>query len=117
MKFDNNGKVRTDAYVGTFATDDAAGMLEVESIKTFVKNMNKELKYLDARDKRNMPIRFRTTLKARKPINKIRHFRTGQLRGYSYHGDVLGGMANAGAVDVYIHRNLTDAMWKQRVMA
>jgi hypothetical protein len=52
-------------------------------------------------------------VKARKPINKIRHHRTGQLRGYTYHGDVIGGMENAGAVDVYIHRYLSDAMWKQ----
>lgn len=112
MKFDKNGKYRTDAYVGTFSTECAGDMLEVESIKNMVKHMNKELKYHNALDKYGRPIRFRTTLKARKPINKVRHHRTGQLRGYTYHGDVIGGMENAAACDVYIHRYMSDAMWK-----
>ena len=112
MKFDKNGKCRTDAYVGTFSTECAGDMLEVESIKNMVKHMNKELKYHNALDKYGRPIRFRTTLKARKPINKVRHHRTGQLRGYTYHGDVIGGMENAAACDVYIHRYMSDAMWK-----
>ena len=83
VKLDKNGKVRTDAYVGTFSTQCAGDMMEVESIKTMVKHMN-----------------------------KVRHPRTGQLRGYTYHGDVIGGMENCAAVDVYIHRYLSDAMWK-----
>lgn len=112
MKFDKNGKPRTDAYVGTFSTQCAGDMLDVETIKDLVKDMNKELKYYDAKDKHGRPIRFRTSLKGRKPINKVKHFRTGQLRGYTYHGDVIGGMQNAGAVDVYIHRYMSDAMWK-----
>ena len=114
MKFDKNGKQRTDAYVGTFSTQCAGDMMEVGSIRNMVKQMNKELKYYNAKDANSMPIRFRTSLKGRQPINKVRHPRTGQLRGYTYHGDVIGGMENAGAVDVYIHRQLTDAMWKMR---
>tara|TARA_X000000950_G_scaffold268857_1_gene346869 strand:+ start:92 stop:457 length:366 start_codon:yes stop_codon:yes gene_type:complete len=112
VKLDKNGKVRTDAYVGTFSTQCAGDMMEVESIKTMVKHMNKELKYHNALDKNGRPIRFRTSLKGRQPINKVRHPRTGQLRGYTYHGDVIGGMENCAAVDVYIHRYLSDAMWK-----
>jgi hypothetical protein len=112
VKLDKNGKVRTDAYVGTFSIECSGDMLEVESIKNMVKHMNKELKYHNALDKNGRPIRFRTTLKARKPINKVRHPRTGQLRGYTYHGDVIGGMANAAEMDVYIHRYMSDAMWK-----
>ena len=113
VKLDKNGKVRTDAYVGTFSTECSGDMLEVESIKNMVKHMNQELKYYDARDSYNRPIRFRTTLKARKPINKITNQRTGRKVGYTTFGDVIGGMANAGAMDVYIHRYVTDAMWKE----
>ena len=112
VKFDKNGKTRTTAYIGTFSTECAGDMLEVESIKNVVKNMNQELKYYDARDSYNRPIRFRTTLKARKPINKVINKRTGKPNGYTAFGDVIGGMANAGAMDVYIHRYMTDAMWK-----
>ena len=114
MKFDKNGKQRTDAYVGTYSIECAGDMLEVNKVKDFVKMMNKDLKYYDARDARGYPLRYRTSLKGRQPINKVRHHRTGQLRGYTYHGDVIGGMENCAAVDVYIHRNLTDKMWKDR---
>lgn len=113
IKFDANGKPRTSAYVGTFSTQCAGDMLEVDAIKDVVKSMNAELRYYKAKDQRGRDIRFRTTLKARKPINKITNPRTGKKVGYTYHGDVIGGMENAGAVDVYIHRYLTDAMWKQ----
>ena len=113
IKFDKNGKPRTPAYVGTFSTQCAGDMLEVDAIKDVVKSMNAELRYYKAKDQRGRDIRFRTTLKARKPINKITNPRTGKKVGYTYHGDVIGGMENAGAVDVYIHRYLSDAMWKQ----
>ena len=113
VKFDKKGKVRTSAYVGTFSTQCAGDMLEVEAIKDVVKNMNQELKYYKAKDQRGRDIRFRTTLKARKPINKITNPRTGNKIGYSTFGDVIGGMENAGAVDVYIHRYMTDSMWRQ----
>lgn len=113
VKFDKNGKTRTTAYIGTFSTECAGDMLEVESIKNVIKNMNQELKYYDARDSYNRPIRFRTTLKARKPINKVTNPRTGRKVGYTTFGDVIGGMSNAGAMDVYIHRYITDAMWKE----
>lgn len=112
IKLDKNGKVRTDAYVGTFSTECSGDMLEVESIKNMVKHMNKELKYHNALDKFGRPIRFRTTLKARKPINKVINRRTGKPNGYTAFGDVIGGMANAAEMDVYIHRYISDAMWK-----
>lgn len=88
-------------------------MLEVDAIKDVVKSMNAELRYYKAKDQRGRDIRFRTTLKARKPINKVVNKRTGNMIGHTSHGDVIGGMENAAAVDVYIHRYLSDAMWKQ----
>lgn len=113
IKFDANGKPRTSAYVGTFSTQCAGDMLEVDAIKDVVKSMNAELRYYKAKDQRGRDIRFRTTLKARKPINKVVNKRTGNMIGHTSHGDVIGGMENAGAVDVYIHRYITDSMWKQ----
>ena len=35
---------------------------------------------------------------------KVLNKRTGNMIGHTYHGDVIGGMANAAAVDVYIQR-------------
>jgi|TARA_B110000977_G_scaffold105223_1_gene137291 hypothetical protein len=104
MKFDANGKQRTEAYQGTFSTFCAEDMLQVETIKTYVKNMNKELKAAGAVDKRGFKLRYRTCLKARKPINKVVNRWTGNLIGHTNHGDVIGGFANAAAVDVYIQR-------------
>jgi len=117
VKFDMNGKQRTRAYVGTCSTECAGDMLEVDAIKDVVKNLNAELKYYKAKDQRGRDIRFRTTLKARKPINKVTNPRTGNKIGYTTFGDVIGGMENAGAVDVYIHRYMTDAMWRQGTKA
>ena len=37
-------------------------------------------------------------------IHKVLNRRTGNMIGHTYHGDVIGGMANAAAVDVYIQR-------------
>ena len=104
-KFDQEGKQRTTAYIGTFDTYCAEDMLQVESIRSYVKGMNEELKYAGAVDKNGRKVRFRTTVKARKPINKVLNTRTGNMIGHTYHGDVIGGMANAAACDVYIHRN------------
>ena len=104
MKFDNKGKERTDAYVGTFDTFCVEDMLVVETIKTYVKNMNKELANYGAVDKRGHELRFRACVKARKPINKVVNKYTGKRTGYTGHGDVIGGLANAAAVDVYVQR-------------
>jgi len=104
MKFDNNGKQRTDAYVGTFDTFCAEDMLTVETIKSYVKSMNKELATYGAVDRRGNELRFRACVKARKPIHKVLNKRTGNMIGHTGHGDVVGGMGNAAAVDVYIQR-------------
>jgi hypothetical protein len=105
IKFDNKGKQRTEAYVGTFSTECAGDMMEVESIRTLVKNFNKDLKASGATCKYGKPLRYRVDLKARQPINKVLNKRTGRLNGYTWGGDVIGGIANARAVDLYIHRN------------
>ena len=108
MKFDNNGKQRTAAYVGTFDTFCAEDMLTVETVKSYVSQMNAELRYHGDTDRRGNKLQFRTTVKARKPINKVLNKRTGNMIGHTYHGDVIGGMANAAAVDVYIQRRQTE---------
>lgn len=104
MKFDLNGKQRNEAYQGTFDVFCAEDMLSVETIKTYVTSMNKDLKNAGAVDRRGNPLRYRVCVKARKPIHKVLNKRTGNMIGHTYHGDVIGGMANAAAVDVYIQR-------------
>jgi|TARA_R110000803_G_scaffold38546_2_gene83423 hypothetical protein len=108
MKFDSNGKQRVEAYQGTFDTFCAEDMLGVEKIKTYVKSMNAELRSYQATDKRGNAIQFRVCVKGRKPINKVLNRRTGNMIGHTGHGDVIGGMANAAAVDVYIQRRWTE---------
>lgn len=103
-KFDANGKVRTPAYVGTYQTGCAGDMLEVDKIKSVVKQLNEELACSGIVDRHGRPVRFRTTMKGRKPINKVLNKRTGKLRGFTWGGDVIGGLANSAAVDVYIQR-------------
>jgi hypothetical protein len=70
MKFDNKGKERTDAYVGTFDTFCVEDMLVVETIKTYVKNMNKELANYGAVDKRGMNLDLGPVLKQGSQLTK-----------------------------------------------
>jgi len=107
VKLDKKGKIRTDAYVGTFDTGCAGDMLEVESIRTLVKGLNQELKNSGAVCKYGRDLRFRVDVKGRKPIHKPRKTPAGNYTGWTWGGDVIGGLSNAGAVDVYIHRRYT----------
>ena len=96
----NMNKRTSDAYVGSIDTRSVADMAQLEEVRTYVKVMNKYLRDDDARDRRGNPLRYRVTVKGRDPIEKVNG------KGYNWAGDIVGGMANAGRIDVYIHRRM-----------
>ena len=49
----------------------------------------------------------RVCLKPRSPREKFLNPDTGNYIGFTWSGDVIGGMANAGAVDLYIYDRYT----------
>jgi len=104
IKFDANGKQRTEAYITTLDTQCSGDMLQLQMLRNMVKQFNSELKYAGAKNRWGRDLRYRISVKGRKPINKVKHPRTGQLRGFTSHGDVIGGLGNAGAYDVYMHQ-------------
>ena len=107
MKLVNMNKRNSDSYVGSAYVSCAADMLQIEEIRSFVKMMNKQLKLAKAVDRRGNPLCYRVSLKGREAIQKEINPRTGNPISYNtWNGDVVGGLKNAGRIDVYIHRRM-----------
>ena len=108
VKTDENGKQRSDAWVGRFDVNCSGDMLELEKFKDTVKYMNKLLKESGVVNRLGNPVRYRVECKGRKPVEKRINPRTGNECQYSNgFGDIVGGIANAGAIDAYIYTRST----------
>lgn len=98
----------SNSYIGTFNYKCADDMLNLENIKSMVKGMNAMLK------KDGYDYSFRVCLRGRKPVKKklinTMPWRSGLRReskvSYDYFGNIVGGIANASAVDAYIYRRI-----------
>ena len=101
-------------YVCTIKTDATDYDSKLADIRMSVKIMNGILKNEHECQQKWYPTytgqlkQYRVCLRGRKPIQKFerRNYWTGKVSkiGYNYSGDVIGGLKNAGAVDVYIWR-------------
>lgn len=100
----NVNKRTSDSYVGSVYTNSVVDMQEVEEVRNIVKVMNKYLRESKAVDRYGRKLQYRVSLKGRDAINKRANPRTGKLIGYNWAGDVVGGLQNAGRLDVYIHQ-------------
>ena len=114
MQLVNMNKRTSDAYIGSIDTLSVSDMEQLENIRSYVKVMNKHLHDANARDPRGNPLRYRVTLKGREAIEKQTvnsyswHKEKWEPRSRSYNvfGDIVGGIANAKRIDVYIHRRM-----------
>lgn len=100
----NMSKRGSDCYVGSVYTDSVADMQELQEVRNIVKVMNRHLRDSNAVDRRGRKLQYRVSTKGRDPINKFINQRTGKEYGYNWAGDIVGGMENAGRIDVYIHQ-------------
>ena len=100
----NMEKRGSDAYVGSVYTSSVADMESIQEVRSIVKTMNKYLRDSNAVDRRGKKLQYRVSLKGRDPIMKPINQRTGKPKGYNWSGDIVGGMANAGRIDIYIHQ-------------
>jgi hypothetical protein len=95
-------------YIGSVYVEDAGGMLELQDLRGFVTGMNTSLREYGAKDKYGRDIQYRIRVCGREPINKgeAKHwiFGTRKNVGYDWGGNVIGGIANANRLDVYIYR-------------
>ena len=96
---------------------DAEGWQKIDMIKKAVKQANKQIREDYAKEfppsdmfRNFKPTTLRVCLKGRKPKQKFERrlwswkedkFVT-RLRGHSHFGDILGGLENAGKIDVYL---------------
>ena len=94
----NEGKRSSQGYVGSVYTQSAGDMLELDGVRNMVKNMNKQLRMENAVDNRGHKLQYRVVVKGREPFEKVNG------RSYHWSGDIVGGLANAKRLDVYIAR-------------
>ena len=105
MKKINANDRSSDSYIGSVYANDPSHIEEIQELRQNVKNMNKALRESNAVDKRGIAIQYRVSLKGREAIEKAINHRTGNpISYYTHNGDVVGGIKNAGRIDVYIHR-------------
>ncbi len=107
-------KRTSKSYVCTIETDAIDYDSKLADIRLTVKTMNAILKAEHECSKKwdrgysAQLKQYRVALRGRKPILKEKSIDrwTGKIsiRGFNYGGDVIGGLKNAGAVDVYIYK-------------
>jgi len=104
MEFVNAEKRYSIAYIGSlYNPRSLESLTELAKIKNGIKSLNNYNKRLGKTNAWGDPLRFRVVLKGREPIEKVINPRTGRENSYNIHGDVVGGIRNAGRVDIYIH--------------
>ncbi len=104
-----NTKARSSKdYLGSIYAADAAGMLQLEDLRRMVKNLNTDLRKFGAIDTKGNAIQFRVRVCGREPIETgtATHWLLGKAdnRSYDFGGNVIGGIANAKRLDVYLYR-------------
>lgn len=96
-----NGR-QSDSYIGTFDVQSAADMQQLSDLRQMVRNLNKTLKVKTGKT-------FRIVVRGRKPAVKMfvgRGYYTPASRGpvgYTYGGNIVGGLANATRLDAYLY--------------
>ena len=90
--------MRTDAYIMTAFTECAGSMLEIETIRTAVKSINKLNKLKERWSSHSLP-RYRVTLHGRGPRTRQSILDGKGFRGY----DRELPLKHAERIDVYIH--------------
>lgn len=104
MKKVNMNARSSTSYIGSVNTSCETDMIRVEEVRSIVKTMNKYLRESNAVDRRGMKLQYRVSLKGREAIQKEINPRTGNPISYNLLGDLVGGVKNAGRIDVYIHQ-------------
>ena len=97
MKNVNMTKRISEAYVGSVYTNDSNYQEEIQKVRDGVKRMNKILKSDKIKNSWGSQVQYRVSVKGREAIVKNNN------RSYNIHGDVVGGIANAKRLDIYIH--------------
>lgn len=93
---------QSDSYLGTFDVQSVTDMQQLSDLRQMVTNLNKMLKTKTGKT-------FRVVVRGRKPAVKMvvpRSFYTpasNRAVGYTYGGNIVGGLANATKFDAYLY--------------
>lgn len=94
MEYVNMKRRHTPAYVGSlYQPRSLESLTEIANVKNSIKSLNEHLKRIGAKNAYGEQLKYRVTLKYREP----------KEGGYDHHGDIKGGIKNAGRVDLYVH--------------
>ena len=84
---------KSHSYVFTADIESAADMIRIQETKNSVRMLN-----------RLSPVKNRVVLRGRKPAVKMHLYRSTNAVSYGWFGNIVGGIANATMIDVYIYR-------------
>ena len=103
MELVNTEKRYSDAYIGSVYSYSKEALNEIALVRSIVKKLNADLKFRKVTNRYGDPLRFRVSLKGREAVYPVTNARTGRQNSYNHHGDCVGGIWNAGRIDIYIH--------------
>lgn len=103
MKLVNMQKRYSNAYIGSVYSSSKEALDEIALVRSTVKKVNSYLKRIGATNSWGDPLRYRVSLKGREAVYPVTNARTGRQNSYTIHGDCVGGIWNAGRIDIYIH--------------
>jgi hypothetical protein len=99
----NMNRRHSQSYIGSVYTSDETYQSEIEAIRATVRGFNRSLKDYGTPNYWGDQLQYRVTLKARDPIVPSVNPLTGNAMRYDHYGDAVGGIKNAGRIDVYLH--------------
>ena len=88
----------SDSYIGTFDIYSVNDMERLNELKAMVRCLNKDLKV------RSPGLQYRVVMRGRKPLVKGYDRETGKSYNYDWCGNLVGGIANATAIDAYLYK-------------
>ena len=93
---------RTASYVGTFITSDKGDMDKLNELRKSVALLNKTDAF-GRYDHSRLTKKMRVCARGRKAITKMKTAGSKGLVQYNWGGNIVGGLTNAGELDVYIY--------------
>ena len=93
---------RTASYVGTFVTSDKGDMDKLNDLRKSVALLNKTNAF-GRYEASRLPRKMRVCAKGRKAITKMKTAGSKGPVQYNWGGNIVGGLTNAGELDVYIY--------------
>jgi len=103
MELVNMEKRHSNAYIGSVYSYSKDALDEIALVRSTIKKVNAYLKRIGATNHFGRQLKYRVSLRGRQAVYPVINPHTGRENSYNVHGDCVGGIWNAGRIDIYIH--------------